>query len=81
MNKRTPSYTGLTVLPSGSTLLAIFGGDIETLRTFLIDERLPDGWEPTMTDAKGLTMMKFNTTVLPVEMMTNETAFARQNES
>jgi len=62
---------------NGSTLLTHFGGDIETLRTFLLDERLPDGWEPTITDAKGLTIAKFNKTSLPVELMTNEAEFAR----
>lgn len=62
---------------SGSTLLTHFGGDIETLRPFLLDERLPEGWEPTITDAKGLTMAKFNNTSLPVELMTNEADFAR----
>ena len=63
---------------SGSTLLTHFGGDIETLRPFLREERLPDGWEPTITDAKGLTLTKFNKTSLPVELMTNESEFARR---
>ncbi|KAF9788481.1 Chloroperoxidase [Thelephora terrestris] len=62
---------------NGSTLLTHFGGDIETLRPFLLEERLPDGWEPTITDAKGLTLMKFNTTSLPVELMVNEREFSR----
>lgn len=65
------------VFLSGSTLLTHFGGDIETLRPFLLEERLPDGWEPTITDAKGLTITKFNNTSLPVELMTNESEFAR----
>lgn len=65
------------MLPSGSTLLTHFGGDIETLRPFLLEERLPDGWEPTITDAKGLTITKFNTTSIPVELMTNESEFTR----
>jgi len=63
---------------SGSTLLTHFGGDIETLRPFLLEERLPDGWEPTITDAKGLTLAKFNKTSLPVELMTDESEFARR---
>jgi hypothetical protein len=73
----SPSGAGLTMLFSGSTLLTHFGGDIETLRPFLLEERLPDGWEPVTTDAKGLTIMKFNKTSLPVELMTDESAFAR----
>lgn len=66
------------VFCSGSTLLTHFGGDIETLRIFLLEERLPEGWEPTITDAKGLTITKFNQTSLPVELMTNEAEFARE---
>ena len=66
------------MLLSGSTLLTHFGGDIETLRLFLLQERLPDGWEPTITDAKGLTLIKFNQTSLPVELMTDESEFARK---
>jgi hypothetical protein len=63
---------------NGSTLLTHFGGDIETLRTFLLEERLPDGWEPTTTDAQGLTIAKFNKTSIPVELMINEAEFARE---
>ena len=72
-----PSDVELTMLLSGSTLLTHFGGDIETLRPFLLEERLPDGWEPTVTDAKGLTITKFNNTSLPVELMTNESEFSK----
>jgi hypothetical protein len=69
---------GLTALVSGSTLLTHFGGDIETLRPFLLEERLPEGWEPKVTDAKGLTILKFNKTSIPVELMTNERDFERE---
>jgi hypothetical protein len=27
-------------------MLAIFGGDTNVLRTMLLEERIPDGWEP-----------------------------------
>jgi len=63
---------------NGSTLLTHFGGDIETLRPFLLEERLPEGWEPKVTDAKGLTILKFNKTSIPVELMTNERDFERE---
>jgi len=63
---------------NASTLLTHFGGDIETLRPFLLEERLPEGWEPTITDAKGLTIMKFNKTSIPVELMTSEREFDRR---
>ena len=80
MSKRggRSSDGGLTVLLSGSTLLTHFGGDIETLRPFLLEERIPEGWEPKMTDAKGLTIIKFNKTSIPVELMTNERDFERE---
>jgi hypothetical protein len=31
---------------SAATMLAIFGGDTNVLRTVLLEERIPDGWEP-----------------------------------
>jgi hypothetical protein len=64
---------------NASTMLTHFGGDIETLRPFLLEERLPDGWEPTITDAKGLTIAKFNKTSIPVELMTDESEFAKRD--
>jgi len=33
----------------------------------LIEERFSDRWEPRVLDRYGLTMVKFNFTVLPVE--------------
>jgi hypothetical protein len=65
---------------SASTLLTHFGGDPVTLRPYLLEERLPDGWEPVMNDAMGLTILKFNRTVLPVEMNINEGEFRPKQE-
>ena len=53
---------------SASTMLTIFGGRVRDLATILIEERLPDGWEPRVRDRFGLTFGKFNMTVMPVEM-------------
>ncbi|KAI0034800.1 Cloroperoxidase [Vararia minispora EC-137] len=53
---------------NASTLLLIFGGRTRDLATFLIEERLPTGWEPRLRDRFGLTLTKFNMTVFPVEM-------------
>ncbi|KZV72559.1 Cloroperoxidase [Peniophora sp. CONT] len=53
---------------NASTMLTIFGGRVRDLATILIEERLPDGWEPRVRDRFGLTMAKFNMTVMPVEM-------------
>ena len=48
-------------------MLTIFGGSIKDLTPMLKEERFEDHWEPRVLDRYGLTMAKFNTTVLPVE--------------
>ena len=53
---------------SSSTMLTLFGGRIEDLRTFLVEERLPEGWEPKIRTPYGLTIGAFNKTVLQVEL-------------
>jgi hypothetical protein len=53
---------------SGSTLLTIFGGRVKDLTSFLIEERLPEGWEPRIRSRYGLTIGTFNKTVLRVEL-------------
>ncbi|KAI9048873.1 hypothetical protein LZ554_006729 [Drepanopeziza brunnea f. sp. 'monogermtubi'] len=52
---------------NSSTMLTIFGGRIEDLTPMLTEERFADGWEPRVTSRFGLTMAKFNGTVIPVE--------------
>lgn len=61
-------------------MLTHFNGNPVDLRPYLLEERLPDGWEPAIIDAMGLTMMKFNNTVLPVEMHTCEGDFRAKKE-
>ena len=58
----------LTPTPSSSTLLTIFGGRVDDLRTVLLEERLPEDWESRVRKPFGLTMLAFNFTVLPVEL-------------
>lgn len=48
-------------------MLTIFGGLIEDLEPMLTEERFSEHWEPRILDRYGLTMAKFNGTVLPVE--------------
>jgi hypothetical protein len=48
-------------------MLTIFGGRIEDLTPMLKEERFPEHWEPRILSRFGLTMAKFNGTVLPVE--------------
>jgi hypothetical protein len=52
-------------------MLALFGGSISDLTPILTEERFPEHWEPRVRSRFGLTMAKFNGTVLPVEMGVN----------
>ncbi|KAJ4490297.1 Chloroperoxidase, partial [Lentinula aciculospora] len=52
---------------NSATLLRIFDGKISDLRPFLIEERIPEGWEPSVRSRLGLTVAMFNLTVLPLE--------------
>jgi len=51
---------------NASTMLTIFGGRIDDLRTVLLEERLPDGWQSRVRARFGLTFAAFNGTVLKV---------------
>jgi len=52
---------------NSSTMLTIFGGSIADLTPMLTNEQFPEQWEPRITDRWGLTIAKFNGTVIPVE--------------
>lgn len=49
-------------------MLTIFGGRVKDLRPFLLEERIPDGWQSRVRHMMGLTMAEFNKTVLNVEL-------------
>ncbi|KAH4001670.1 hypothetical protein HBI38_076750 [Parastagonospora nodorum] len=53
---------------NSSTMLTIFGGDVDDLRPMLTEERFVEGWQPRILSRFGLTMAAFNGTVLPVEL-------------
>ncbi|KAJ3478834.1 heme-thiolate peroxidase [Meripilus lineatus] len=53
---------------NASTLLTIFGGKIDDIRPFLLEERIPTGWQPRILNRFGLTVLKFNQTVFKVEL-------------
>lgn len=57
-------------------MLTIFGGRIEDLKPMLKEERFSEKWQPRVLDRFGLTMAKFNFTVLPVERGINVKKFA-----
>ena len=48
-------------------MLTIFGGSVADLTPMLKEERFAENWQPRILDAYGLTMAKFNATVIPVE--------------
>jgi len=52
---------------NSSTMLTIFGGRLDDLTLMLKEEKFADNWEPRVMAKYGLTMAKFNGTVLPVE--------------
>jgi len=61
---------------NSSTMLTIFGGRVDDLRAILLDERIPEGWEPRVRKPNGLTVTTFQFTVLPVELRVREADWA-----
>lgn len=57
---------------SASTLLTICGGRVKDLYPMLLEERIPDGWQPRVRNPGGLTLTTFQFTVLPVELGVRE---------
>ena len=49
-------------------MLTLFGGSVPDLTPMLIEERFAENWEPRVRSRYGLTMAKFNATVIPVEL-------------
>lgn len=47
-------------------MLTIFGGQVPDLTVILNEERFPESWEPRILSRYGLTMAKFNGTILKV---------------
>ena len=48
-------------------LLTSFRGNTADLKTFLIEERIPDGWESGSRDYLGMTFTKLAMTFINVE--------------
>ncbi|KAE9402650.1 chloroperoxidase-like protein, partial [Gymnopus androsaceus JB14] len=57
---------------NSSGLVAICGARVSDLRVFLLEERIPEGWEPAARSRLGMTLAKFNFTVIPLEMGTGK---------
>lgn len=66
-------FVGLSVIDdvckcSSAMLLTTFGGKVKDLRPFLLEERLPDGWQPQIRHPHGLTMAEFNALAFKIEL-------------
>ncbi|KAH8829209.1 heme-thiolate peroxidase [Flagelloscypha sp. PMI_526] len=66
---------------NATTLLRIYGGNVEELEAHLIEERIPDGWEPYPRERFGLTMMSFNGTAKKIGKLIDEDKAAAQARS
>ena len=54
-------------LDSAAFIYKVFGGIVSDLRSFLLEERLPEGWEPRVRHRTGLTMLEINKTIAEIE--------------
>ncbi|KIJ66345.1 hypothetical protein HYDPIDRAFT_109349 [Hydnomerulius pinastri MD-312] len=62
---------------NASTLITAFGGRVEDLRSFLLEERLPKGWESRIRSPHGLTISTFNRTILALELGIRESDWTK----
>ncbi|KAG0702214.1 Chloroperoxidase [Suillus ampliporus] len=61
---------------NASTLITIFGGRVDDLRSFLLEERIPDGWESRVRQPYGMTIINIHKTLLRVEFGVREKDWA-----
>ena len=67
---------------SSATLLAIFGGRVLDIKSFLADERLPEGWESHARNRWGVTIAKFNLLLaIRLELSINEKKYRRAKQA
>ncbi|KXN88411.1 Putative sterigmatocystin biosynthesis peroxidase stcC [Leucoagaricus sp. SymC.cos] len=65
---------------NASTMLAVFGGRVKDLETWLLQERFPDGWETKVRQRIGITLTQFNITVLGVEFGISEKKYLEEKK-
>jgi len=53
----------------------VFGGRVDDLRTFLVEERIPQGWQPRYTKRYGYTMMALNYRTLQIALWSEPPPF------
>jgi len=56
-------------------LLTIFGGPVDDLESFLIEERIPEGWESLVRKKMGHTLAAFTFTLFKVERGIDENKY------
>jgi hypothetical protein len=59
--------------PSASFLVTLFGGRVDQLQELLVNERIPDGWEPVVREQMGFTISSFTPSALKVELGVKDT--------
>ncbi|RQM06383.1 hypothetical protein DH86_00001194, partial [Scytalidium sp. 3C] len=57
---------------NGALMYSIFGGNVNDMRCWLTEERLPEGWEPKNREALGHTILQAQITSLAIEFNINE---------
>jgi hypothetical protein len=62
---------------NASLLLSTMGGRVDDLHSFLLDERLPEGWESRVRQSRGLTLVNFNKLALTIECGVREKDWAQ----
>lgn len=62
---------------NASLLLSTMGGRVEDLRSFLLHEQLPEGWESRVRQSHGLTLVNFNKLALKIESGVREKDWAQ----
>jgi hypothetical protein len=65
---------------NASTMITIFGGRVKDLEPFLIEERIPEGWESRIRKRMGLTIAAFNLTVFGVERGIDEKKYKAEKD-
>ncbi|OCH84558.1 Cloroperoxidase [Obba rivulosa] len=53
---------------NSAIMMTTFEGRVKDLAPWLLEERIPDGWEPRVRDNMGLTLSKLNITTTQIEL-------------
>jgi len=57
---------------NSAIMMTTFEGRVKDLAPWLLEERIPDGWEPCVRDNMGLTLTKLNVTTAQIELGVEE---------